>query len=58
MIKMKTVKKILICLLGCLMLGGGMGCLIRVGIGSDSLSCYILINVFLFFLDHGFFSSP
>ncbi|MDO5440535.1 MAG: YitT family protein [Erysipelotrichaceae bacterium] len=37
---MKTVKKILICLLGCLMLGGGMGCLIRVGIGSDSLSCF------------------
>lgn len=37
---MKIVKKILICLLGCLMLGGGMGCLIRVGIGSDSLSCF------------------
>ena len=37
---MKLVKKILICLLGCTMLGGGMGMLIRVGIGSDSLSCF------------------
>ena len=37
---MKLVKKILICLLGCIMLGGGMGMLIRVGIGSDSLSCF------------------
>lgn len=37
---MKLVKKILICLLGCTMLGGGMGMLIRVGIGSDSLTCF------------------
>lgn len=37
---MKLIKKVLICLLGCIMLGGGMGCLIRVGIGSDSLSCF------------------
>lgn len=37
---MKVVKKVLICLLGCIMLGGGMGMLIRVGIGSDSLSCF------------------
>lgn len=37
---MKLVKKILICLLGCTMLGGGMGMLIRVRIGSDSLSCF------------------
>ena len=37
---MKLVKKILICLLGCTMLSGGMGMLIRVGIGSDSLSCF------------------
>ena len=37
---MKLFKKILICLLGCTMLGGGMGMLIRVGIGSDSLSCF------------------
>lgn len=37
---MKIVKKVLICILGVLMLGGGMGMLIRVGIGSDSLSCF------------------
>lgn len=37
---MKLVKKILICLLGCTMLSGGMGMLIRVGIGSDSLTCF------------------
>lgn len=37
---MILVKKILICLLGCTMLGGGMGMLIRVGIGSDSLTCF------------------
>lgn len=37
---MKMVKKVLICLLGCLMLGGGMGCMLKVGIGSDSLTCF------------------
>lgn len=37
---MKRVKDIFICLLGCIMLGGGMGMLIKVGLGSDSLSCF------------------
>lgn len=37
---MKTIKNVLVCLLGCMMLGGGMGMLIRVGLGSDSLSCF------------------
>lgn len=37
---MKIIKKIFICLLGCIMLGGGMGCLVKVGLGSDSLTCF------------------